>query len=453
MVGDHELKVSVIMPVYNAEEFLESSVRSVINQTLKEIEIICIDDGSTDSSPLILRSLSESDRRIKIITRKKQDAGAARNCGITEARGKYLSFLDADDFFEPDMLEEAYLAAEKNQAELVVFRGDSYNSGTGRFQDTGWTIKESCIPLKSVFSGLEVKDLFNAFSGWAWDKLYLRDYIVDNRLKFQEQRIINDRLFVESAFAKAGRINILNKVLIHKRINHVNALTTGYFSGDNWKYWLSAISAIQRWLKEEGLYDAHKRNFVSFAVKSILWNLDKFIGTEGFDGLFEYLKTGYLEGLGICEEGKELFYDFNDYELFQFFKNHSKEQYIFCRNLCKKDGSYLFPFELVPRNSRIVLFGAGSVGNSFYRQIAFSGWCEVVEWVDSKPAELGPLVKKPDCIKMRDVDLVVIAINSEETAGQIMQNLIKQGVPKESIIWKKYEVEIKSPGDMFDEEH
>ena len=76
-----------------------------------------------------------------------------------------------------------------------------------------------------------------------------------------------------------------------------------------------------------------------------------------------------------------------------------------------------------------------------------------MEWVDSKPAELGALVKKPDCIKMRDVDLVVIAINSEETAGQIMQNLIKQGVPKESIIWKKYEVEIKSPGGMFDEEH
>lgn len=92
--------VSVIIPVYNAAEFLKDGLNSLLKQTLREIEIICVDDGSTDGSLVILKEFEKTDARIRVIHQENQGAGAARNNGMDVARGKYLAFLDADDFFE-----------------------------------------------------------------------------------------------------------------------------------------------------------------------------------------------------------------------------------------------------------------------------------------------------------------------------------------------------------------
>ena len=115
------IDVSVIIPVYNTEKNIEQCVRSVMNQTLESIEIICVDDGSTDGSRAILERLAKEDARIAVIAQENAGAGAARNRGLQLARGRYLSFLDADDFFEPDMLEAALAAADSCGAEVAVF--------------------------------------------------------------------------------------------------------------------------------------------------------------------------------------------------------------------------------------------------------------------------------------------------------------------------------------------
>ena len=99
--------VSVIIPVYNAAEFLKDGLNSLLKQTLREIEIICVDDGSTDGSLVILKEFEKADARIRVIHQENQGAGAARNNGMDVARGKYLAFLDADDFFEKNMLKAA----------------------------------------------------------------------------------------------------------------------------------------------------------------------------------------------------------------------------------------------------------------------------------------------------------------------------------------------------------
>ena len=112
------VKVSVIIPVYNVEPYLKQCMDSVVGQTLKDIEIICVDDGSTDGSLDILKEYATEDSRIQIIEQKNAGAGAARNNGMRHATGKYLSFLDSDDFFEPRMLEKAYDLAEKDQADF-----------------------------------------------------------------------------------------------------------------------------------------------------------------------------------------------------------------------------------------------------------------------------------------------------------------------------------------------
>lgn len=114
------IKISVIIPVYNVEMYLEQCVNSVMNQTLDDIEIICVNDGSTDNSLHILKELATKDKRLKIINQENLGLSEARNRGIKEAIGKYISFIDSDDWIDVDFLEKLYSAAEENQADIAA---------------------------------------------------------------------------------------------------------------------------------------------------------------------------------------------------------------------------------------------------------------------------------------------------------------------------------------------
>ena len=133
------VKVSVILPVYNVSEYLRQCMDSIVGQTLKDIEIICVDDGSTDDSLEILKEYEAKDKRVKVIEQKNAGAGAARNNGLAIATGEYLSFLDSDDFFEPDMLEKAYEKGKSANAQGVVFRADQYREDLNEFVQVKWT--------------------------------------------------------------------------------------------------------------------------------------------------------------------------------------------------------------------------------------------------------------------------------------------------------------------------
>jgi glycosyltransferase involved in cell wall biosynthesis len=141
-------KVSVIMPVYNVENYLRQCLDSVINQTLRDIEIICIDDQSTDGSLGILKDYAAIDPRIRIITQKNAGAGAARNTGLKVAKGEYLSFLDSDDFFELDMLEKAYHACSTNNLDFVVFRSDKFDNDSKTYIPLYYSIRKDLLPDK-----------------------------------------------------------------------------------------------------------------------------------------------------------------------------------------------------------------------------------------------------------------------------------------------------------------
>ena len=118
------IKVSVIIPVYNAENYLPMALESILKQTLTDIEVICVDDGSTDHSLQILEKYQKMDRRITILKQKNSYAGVARNYGMSVAKGKYLAFLDSDDYFVPEMLERAYRNGEEQGADVVIFDGE-----------------------------------------------------------------------------------------------------------------------------------------------------------------------------------------------------------------------------------------------------------------------------------------------------------------------------------------
>lgn len=107
-----KIKISVIVPVFNAEKYLKMCLNSLVSQTLKNIEIICIDDGSTDNSLAILDKFKSKDDRIKIIKQKNYGVSMARNNGISEAQGEYIGFVDADDWVDKDFFEKLYNAAQ-----------------------------------------------------------------------------------------------------------------------------------------------------------------------------------------------------------------------------------------------------------------------------------------------------------------------------------------------------
>lgn len=113
-------KISIVIPVYNVEKYLRKCFDSILNQTFQDFEIICVDDGSTDKSLEILQEYKRKDDRFIILQQRHAGAGAARNHGIKLAEGKYIQFLDSDDYFEPNLLEEMYTRAEKSGAEITV---------------------------------------------------------------------------------------------------------------------------------------------------------------------------------------------------------------------------------------------------------------------------------------------------------------------------------------------
>lgn len=213
------MDISVVVPVYNTSRFLRQCVDSLINQTWKDVEFILVDDGSTDDSLEILKEYQKRDARIKVLEQKNLHAGVARNNGMKQATGKYIIFLDSDDFFSLDMLESALCCAKKNQAEIVIFGYNKFDMQTG--------IKEpQQIKLPGhVFSADELGiDFINTIQTSAWNKLYLRSFIEDNGLQFEARKKCNDSYFVQLSVILASRMVYLNRRLVNYRVNNPNSL-------------------------------------------------------------------------------------------------------------------------------------------------------------------------------------------------------------------------------------
>jgi len=185
----NNLKLSVIIPIYNTEKYLRQCLDTIINQTLKEIEIILIDNGSTDSSKLIIQEYKKLDDRIIIIENKENvTAGEARNQGLEIATGQYLSFLDSDDYFELDMLEQIYNSCIENNCEIGIFNATAFDNLTGKEL---WELKPPYFFAKQnkikKIKPIEYKDyLFDIFPGYAWNKIFKTSFVKENNIKFQQ---------------------------------------------------------------------------------------------------------------------------------------------------------------------------------------------------------------------------------------------------------------------------
>ena len=313
------VKVSVIIPVYNAEKFLPKCLDGVLGQTLREIEVICVDDGSSDGSMAILKQYQRKDSRIKIIWQENAGAGAARNNGMRYASGEYLSILDADDFYEPSMLQMAYTAAKAMNAQIAVFSCDLYENRTGKYRSCAYSIRKSILPSKQPFSAQDVQqDIFKLFVGWAWDKLFKTDFVRKNNLQFQEQRTTNDMLFVFSALVRAERIIALPQVLVHHRREEGSLSVTREKS---WMCFYNALIALRDQLKKWDLYDRFERDYINYCVHFSLWNLNT-LAEPTHTLLYNKLRNEWFEELDLLQRPMDYFYNRKEYLQFRNVYEH-----------------------------------------------------------------------------------------------------------------------------------
>lgn len=276
---DYIPKVSVIISVYNDELYLKEYLDSLINQTLKNIEIIFIDDGSTDNSLYFLKKYAKIDKRITIIKQENLHSDIARNAGLAIAKGEYLSFLDLDNFIEFNMLEEMYIKIKKEQSDIVICQSKVLDSKIGFLdeEEISYSQKLDLIPKKATFSVLDIpKNIFEFCQGWTWDKLFRTDFILKNNLKFQNISNGNDAQFTYTALCFAKSITTLQQVLISKRYQHNKLFSPNI--GKSSTCFLLAIEKIKDNLERKGLYNIVKESFWEWTISlfiSQLKTLDK----------------------------------------------------------------------------------------------------------------------------------------------------------------------------------
>lgn len=321
--------VSVVIPCYNAEKYLDMCMESLLNQTLQDVEIICVDDGSTDSTLDKLNHYAQSDTRVRIFSQQNQYAGAARNLGLSKARGQYILFLDADDFFGENMVQDAYAAAVADDADVVIFDAQCFDDATGEIRK-GWFLNTSLVPEKQPFCHEDCpEDFYQITTAVPWTKMFRRQFLQDTKLQFQTLRHTNDFFFVYSALAMAKRIRVLDKVLVNYRIGRKTNLQSTKSKSPFCFY--DAYKALHDKLEELGLFGVLHRSYANQVLNGCLYNLRSMNDRISQEDVFEKLRGEIFNALDIPDEDLSFFrIEANYYEM-RLVKKGTFQQYLaFC---------------------------------------------------------------------------------------------------------------------------
>ncbi|SCY09296.1 Glycosyltransferase involved in cell wall bisynthesis [Lachnospiraceae bacterium XBB2008] len=202
-------KVSVIVPVYNTIEYLPQCIESLLSQTLSDVEIIIVNDGSTDDSQSVIDTYAKRHNSIVVLKQDNKGLSAARNAGLSMARGKYIYFCDSDDYIENNTLEECWIIAENNNADIVMFDATDINNSYDR---------STYLQANRVYSGVQYLNEFYAGNPFPSACLYImkRDMIMNNHIKFIEGCNYEDNDFTCQIIAVAERICYISQKFYHR---------------------------------------------------------------------------------------------------------------------------------------------------------------------------------------------------------------------------------------------
>ena len=306
-------KVSIIIPVYNSARYLDECLTSVVNQQLNEIEVICVNDGSTDDSRHILEKFALKDTRIKIIDIPNSGQGVARNTGIQIATGDYVGFVDSDDKVEPQMFTALFEAAIQTNADI------SYGF-TRCFSDASQ--KDFPFPYydneKQYFAGsgdklvLSGEEIIRSLSGMtivAWNKIYKKELVDTHGIWFGGGRIHEDIPFSLKAICNARRVCIVRKPLYHYRVNPGSTMNS--VSRENHTEVLQVLKYTEQYLKRELENPLTAMEYAAFKVRQLLHSLsgvlrNNTLDTDSKKAFFASVHTEVFAGDNIPDmKGRE----------------------------------------------------------------------------------------------------------------------------------------------------
>lgn len=308
MISAENVKISVVMPIYNAFDYLRPAIDSVLNQTLSDIELICVDDGSTDNSLSILKEYQQSDERVRIVTENNAGPSIARNKGLARARGKYVIFLDADDFYDYTLLERLYNLAEDERLDIAICKFDIYNSRKAKFEDNirsdhGEIFGESEIVSKSIYPDV----ILSCTTGYVWNKLFRKEFLNEKELTFdQELRVFEDTYFVVTALSLADRVGKCHERLIHHRV-YSNQPRNKLFR----KYYRQVpvvYAKIKEFLRARGMYTPLSQSFLNLSA-SRCYKIYNVLWLDAKAEFWNLLHNTYAEELGWTKAEPEYFED------------------------------------------------------------------------------------------------------------------------------------------------
>lgn len=301
------IKVSVIVPVYNCEKYLKTSMGDILAQTYTNLELILVNDGSTDGSRAICEEIASKDDRVLVINKPKSEgAGPARNDGISASNGEYLMFLDCDDRIETDMVEKLLTASLENNCDVAICGYDTFVEDVENGENNIFS------PDKKIYRDKEVKEFFAEYFpegivGYLWNKIYKADIIRENHVSFPDMRRLQDGVFNVEFFNCAKSCCTINNVLYHYRLNAqtdmFRKLPGNYYDLIK-QFSQSFIGKRKEWaIQANGSNDKIKVFFLNELGSCIentfsqLWNMDKKTRREYYKSISEdmFFKEIYTE--------------------------------------------------------------------------------------------------------------------------------------------------------------
>lgn len=381
--------LSVIVPVYNAGQYLTRCIDSILHQKYTNMEIILVDDGSTDQSGEICDGFAQKDARIVIYHNENQGSVAARNFGADAAKGELLTFVDSDDWVEEDMYYELMRHYKEHQPDIIS-SGYLYDSGKKLVRENE-ILTQGFYDREAILQNIVPRMLYDAEYGKRAVTPSLCTKIFKKNLFLEVMRSIDtqitygdDAAITYISIVKADSIAFAGGAWYHYCV-HDNSLSTSY-------------------------------------------DIDSLVRIKRFEN---YMETS-LKKLGVWEQ---TWYPLKQYV--RLFLGPAIEK-IYGVEI--NPPVYEFPFELIVKDAAIVIYGAGMVGKAYYRTLYESGYGKVEGWVDRNYqclSESGYCISNPENVKTMKFDYIVIALEDEMAAAGVRAFLEGLGVSKDKIVWEK----------------
>ncbi len=378
------MKLSIVVPIYNTELYLKACLQSIIDQTCPNMEILLIDDGSTDGSSTICKEFAQKDTRVIYIRQENKGLIGARRTGAEHASGEFLMYVDSDDWIDPGMAE--FLVRQIKDADMAT-TGVHYETGPGmviecldQYPEGEYKGEDKDSLLKTMLYDLE-SDTLQRLTPWIWNKIYRTEIVRQVYRNLQADNDFGeDGAFLYNYLIISGSVRICHQCFYHYRYRTDSMFHGGnpHMLSDINKAYLALVPGFEKHPLRENLMSQLQRWVSVTAVMAVNGGM------------------GFASGIHIPEF------------------------------MLDTDGL---------KNKRIVLYGAGKAGRDYYRQLTKMGY-NVVLWVDSNSSEIEN-VKAPTAILEVGYDIILLSVSRLEYVESIKQSLRNIGIGEEKLMWKK----------------